>query len=166
MKSVSYGNSPTLTIDITGFTKDINKLVNSVHVDITNDYSYFLNGEFDACSTVSMVGCRDLNLPSASGAQVEVRFLECSVIPILSRKGKGSSETSVTSPYYNSQPDVTESHPLAWDQRHIFSGLLDIQLPFDSAFNLIGRYGSGLPYTPNPRATTKPDINSKRYPPL
>ena len=36
-----------LTIDITGFTKDIDKLVNSVHVDITNDYSYFLNGEFE-----------------------------------------------------------------------------------------------------------------------
>ena len=36
-----------LTIDITGFTKDIDKLVNSVHVDITNDYSYFLNNVFN-----------------------------------------------------------------------------------------------------------------------
>ena len=32
-----------LTIDLTGFTKDIDKLVSSVHVDITNDYSYFIN---------------------------------------------------------------------------------------------------------------------------
>ena len=60
---------------------------------------------------------------------------------------------------------MTESHPLDWDQRHIVSGTLGIQLPFNTSANLIGRYASGLPYTPNPAAPIKPAVNSKRYPP-
>ncbi|RKU21269.1 hypothetical protein C6499_22175 [Candidatus Poribacteria bacterium] len=153
-----------LTIDLTGFTKDIDKLVNSVHVDITNDYSYFLNGEFNGV-THGIYG-------RVQGFELTIRKWRTGrslVSGMLSytysvAKGKGSSRNLGYLTYYRQQPDVTESHPLAWDQRHIFSGTLDIQLPFDAAVNLIGRYGSGLPYTPNPRAPIKPDINSKRYP--
>ena len=154
-----------LTIDLTGFTKDINRLVNSVHVDITNDYSYFLNGEFD--------GMLHGIYGRVQGFELTIRKWRTGGSPVSGMlsytysvaKGKGSSRNLGYLTYYRQQPDVTESHPLAWDQRHIFSGTLDIELPFDAAVNLIGRYGSGLPYTPNPRAPTKPDINSKRYPP-
>ena len=153
-----------LTIDLTGFTKDIDRLVNSVHVDITNDYSYFLNDEFNGV-THGIYG-------RVQGFELTIRKWRTEgnrVSGMLSytysvAKGKGSSRNLGYLTYYRQQPDVTESHPLAWDQRHIFSGTLDIQLPFDSAVNLIGRYGSGLPYTPNPSAPIKPDINSKRYP--
>ena len=156
-----------LTIDLTGFTKDINKLVNSVHVtpDVeTNDYSYFLNDEFDGV-THGIYG-------RVQGFELTIRKWRTGRSPVSGMlsytysvaKGKGSSRNLGYLTYYRQQPDVTESHPLAWDQRHIFSGTLDVQLPFDAAVNLIGRYGSGLPYTPNPRAPIKPDINSKRYP--
>lgn len=153
-----------LTVDLTGFTKDIDQLVNSVHVDITNDYSYFLNDEFDGISH-GIYG-------RVQGFELTIRKWRTGRSPVSGMlsytysvaKGKGSSRNLGYLTYYRQQPDVTESHPLAWDQRHIFSGTLDIQLPFDSAVNLIGRYGSGLPYTPNPRAPIKPDINSKRYP--
>ncbi len=156
-----------LTIDLTGFTKDIDQLVNSVHVtpDVeTNDYSYFLNDEFD--------GAPHGIYGRVQGFELTIRKWRTGRSPVSGMlsytysvaKGKGSSRNLGYLTYYRQQPDVTESHPLAWDQRHIFSGTLDIQLPFDSAVNLIGRYGSGLPYTPNPRAPIKPDINSKRYP--
>ena len=153
-----------LTIDLTGFTKDIDKLVNSVYVDITNDYGYFLNDEFNGVSH-GIYG-------RVQGFELTIRKWRTGRSPVSGMlsytysvaKGKGSSRNLGYLTYYRQQPDVTESHPLAWDQRHIFSGTLDIQLPFDSAVNLIGRYGSGLPYTPNPRAPIKPDINSKRYP--
>ena len=153
-----------LTIDLTGFTKDIDKLVNSVHVDITNDYSYFLNGEFDGV-THGIYG-------RVQGFELTIRKWRTGRSPVSGllsytysvAKGKGSSRNLGYLTYYRQQPDVTESHPLAWDQRHIFSGTLDIQLPFDAAVNFVGRYGSGLPYTPNPRAPIKPAINSKRYP--
>ena len=154
-----------LTIDITGFTKDINKLVNSVHVDITNDYSYFLNGEFDGRlhGIYGRVQGFELTIRKWRTGESPVSGLLSYTYSVA--KGKGSSRNLGYLTYYRQQPDVTESHPLAWDQRHIFSGMLDIQLPFDSSVNLIGRYGSGLPYTPNPSSPTKPDINSKRYPP-
>ena len=146
-----------LTIDLTGFTKDIDKLVSSVHVDITNDYSYFINDIYGR----------------VQGFEVSIRKWRTGGSPVSGMlnytysvaKGKGSSRNLGYLTYYRQQPEVTESHPLAWDQRHVLSGTLDIQLPFASAVNFVGRYGSGLPYTPNPSAPIKPDINSKRYPP-
>ena len=153
-----------LTVDLTGFTKDIDQLVNSVHVDITNDYSYFLNDEFNGIShgIYGRVQGFELTIRKWRTGRSPVSGLLSYTYSVA--KGKGSSRNLGYLTYYRQQPDVTESHPLAWDQRHIFSGTLDIQLPFDAAVNLIGRYGSGLPYTPNPRAPIKPDINSKRYP--
>ena len=153
-----------LTIDLTGFTKDIDQLVNSVHVDITNDYSYFLNDEFNGVThgIYGRVQGFELTIRKWRTSQSRVSGMLSYTYSVA--KGKGSSRNLGYLTYYRQQPDVTESHPLAWDQRHIFSGTLDIQLPFDAAVNLIGSYGSGLPYTPNPRAPIKPDINSKRYP--
>ena len=145
-----------LTVDITGFTKDINNLVSSVHVDITNDYSYFINDIYGR----------------VQGFELTIRKWRTSGSPVTGMlsytysvaKGKGSSRNLGYLTSYRQQPEVTESHPLSWDQRHIVSAALDIQLPFASAVNFVGRYASGLPYTPNPRAPIKPAINSKRYP--
>ncbi len=145
-----------LTVDITGFTKDIDNLVSSVHVDITNDYSYFINDIYGR----------------VQGFELTIRKWRTGNSPVSGMlsytysvaKGKGSSRNLGYLTYYRQQPEVTESHPLSWDQRHIVSATLDIQLPFSSAVNFVGRYASGLPYTPNPRAPIKPAINSKRYP--
>ena len=145
-----------LTVDITGFTKDIDNLINSVHVDITNDYSYFINDIYGRVQGV------ELTVRKWRTAQSRVSGMLSYTYSVA--KGKGSSRNLGYLTYYRQQPEVTESHPLAWDQRHIVSGTLDIQLPFNSSVNFVGRYGSGLPYTPNPRSPTKPDINSKRYP--
>ncbi len=145
-----------LTVDITGFTKDIDNLISSIHVDITNDYSYFINDIYGRVQGV------ELTVRKWRTAQSRVSGMLSYTYSVA--KGKGSSRNLGYLTYYRQQPEVTESHPLAWDQRHIVSGTLDIQLPFNSSVNFVGRYGSGLPYTPNPRSPTKPDINSKRYP--
>ena len=145
-----------LTVDITGFTKDIDNLISSVHVDITNDYSYFINDIYGR----------------VQGFELTIRKWRTGNSPVSGMlsytysvaKGKGSSRNLGYLTYYRQQPEVTESHPLSWDQRHIVSAALDIQLPFASAVNFVGRYASGLPYTPNPRAPIKPAVNSKRYP--
>ena len=153
-----------LTIDLTGFTKDIDQLVNSVYVDTANDYSYFLNDEFDGVTHGIYGRVQGFELTIRKWRTERSRVSGMLSYTYSVAKGKGSSRNLGYLTYYRQQPDVTESHPLAWDQRHIFSGTLDIQLPFDAAVNFIGNYGSGLPYTPNPRAPIKPDINSKRYP--
>ena len=145
-----------LTIDITGFTKDIDNLVSSIHVDIINDYSYFIN---DIYGRVQGFEFTIRKWPTDGSRVSGLLSYTYSVA-----KGKGSSRNLGYLTYYRQQPEVTESHPLNWDQRHIVSAALDIQLPFNSAVNFVGRYGSGLPYTPNPRAPIKPAVNSKRYP--
>ncbi len=145
-----------LTVDITGFTKDINNLVSSIHVDISNDYSYFINDIYGRVQGFELAirKWRTGNSPVSGSLSYTYSVA----------KGKGSSRNLGYLTYYRQQPEVTESHPLAWDQRHIVSAFLDIQLPYASAVNFVGRYASGLPYTPNPRAPIKPAINSKRYP--
>ncbi len=144
------------TVDITGFTKNIQNLVNSIHVDISNDYSYFFNDIYGRVQGV------ELTLRKWRTGRSPVSGMLSYTYSVA--KGKGSSRNLGYLTYYRQQPEVTESHPLAWDQRHIVSAALDIQLPFTSAVNFVGRYASGLPYTPNPRAPVKPAINSKRYP--
>ncbi len=145
-----------LTVDITGFTKDINNLVSSVHVDISNDYSYFINDIYGRVQGFELAIRKWRTGNSRVSGSLSYTYSVA--------KGKGSSRNLGYLTYYRQQPEVTESHPLAWDQRHIVSAFLDIQLPFTSAVNFVGRYASGLPYTPNPRAPIKPAINSKRYP--
>lgn len=145
-----------LTVDITGFTKDIDNLVSSVHVDITNDYSYFINDIYGRVQGFELTIRKWRTRGSPVSGMLSYTYSVA--------KGKGSSRNLGYLTYYRSQPEVTESHPLAWDQRHIVSAALDVQLPFASAVNFVGRYASGLPYTPNPRAPIKPAINSKRYP--
>ena len=146
-----------LTVDVTGFTKDIDKLVSSVHVDIINDYSYFINDIYGRVQGFELTARKWRIGRSPISGMINYTYSVA--------KGKGSSRNLGYLTYYRQQPEVTESHPLAWDQRHVVSGTLDIQLPFDAGINLIGNYGSGLPYTPNPSAPVKPDVNSKRYPP-
>ncbi len=145
-----------LTVDITGFTKDIDNLVSSVHVDITNDYSYFINDIYGRVQGFELLIRKWRTGNSPVSGMLSYTYAVA--------KGKGSSRTLGYLTYYRQQPEVTESHPLNWDQRHIVSAALDIQLPFTSAVNFVGRYASGLPYTPNPRAPIKPAVNSKRYP--
>ena len=146
-----------LTVNVTGFTKDIDNLVSSVHVDITNDYSYFINDIYGRVQGFELTARKWRIGHSPISGMINYTYSVA--------KGKGSSRSLGYLTYYRQQPEVTESHPLAWDQRHVVSGTLDVQLPLDASIHLIGRYGSGLPYTPNPRSPVKPDINSKRYPP-
>ncbi len=154
---VAHQITRDLTAELTGFNKNINNLVDSIHVDITNDYSYFIN------NTYGRVQGFELMLRKWRTAHNSISGMLSYTYSVA--KGKGSSRNLGYLTYYRQQPEVTESHPLAWDQRHVVSALLDIQLPYNFAINLIAKYGSGLPYTPNPSAPIKPDINSKRYPP-
>jgi len=153
---VAHQFTDDLTAELTGFTKDINNLVSSLHVDITHDYSYFINDVY------GRVQGFELTLRKWRTGQSHVSGSLSYTYSIA--KGKGSSRNLGYLTYYYQQPEVTESHPLNWDQRHVVAATLDIQLPFTSSVNMIGRYGSGLPYTPNPEAPIKPDVNSKRYP--
>jgi len=86
-----------LTVDITGFTKDINNLVSSVYVGINNDYSYFINDIYGR----------------VQGFELAIRKWRTGNSPVSGMlsytysvaKGKGSSRALGYLTAYRSQPD-------------------------------------------------------------
>jgi len=55
--------------------------------------------------------------------------------------------------------------PLDWDQRHTINGTIIIGNPKIWSVSLIGRYGSGFPYTPSYQNVQIAYENSERRPP-
>jgi outer membrane receptor protein involved in Fe transport len=146
--------------DVTWFSKDIDNLADSEHVtpeNAANDYSHLNN---DIYGRVQGVEVTLRKRRAERGWLSGILSYTYSVA-----KGKGSGRDSGYLTYYNSQPPITESWPLDWDQTHIVSAAIDVRLPFGFGINTIGQFGSGLPYTPNPDNPVKPEWNSKRYPP-
>ena len=147
--------------DVTWFSKDIDNLVDSEHVtpeNAANDYSHLNNDIYGRAQGVEI---------AIRKRRAEEGWLSCSLGYTYSvAKGKGSGRDSGYLTYYNSQPPITESWYLDWDQRHIVSAAIDLRLPFGFGINSVGQFGSGLPYTPNPDNPVKPAWNSKRYPPI
>jgi len=145
--------------DITWFSKDIDNLTDSEHLtpeNAANDFSYFKNGIYGRAQGVEI---------TLQKRRAEKGWLSGFLSYTYSvAKGKGSSRGSGYLTYYNSQPPITESWPLDWDQRHVVSAAIDLKLPYGFGINSIGQFGSGLPYTPNPDNPVKPAWNSKRYP--
>ena len=156
---VEHQFTDNLMGDITWFSKDIDNLTDSQHVTpevAVNDYTYFVNGIYGRAQGIEI---------TLQKRRTEKGWLSGLLSYTYSvAQGKGSAIGSGYLNYYNSQPPITESWPLDWDQRHIVSGAIDMKLPYGFGLNTIGQFGSGLPYTPNPNNPVKPAINSKRYP--
>ena len=111
-----------LTVDITGFTKDIDNLVSSLHVDITNDYSYFINDIYGRVQGFELTARKWRIGRSPISGMINYTYSVA--------KGKGSSRNLGYLTYYRQQPEVTESHPLAWDQRHVVSANVGHSIAF------------------------------------
>jgi outer membrane receptor protein involved in Fe transport len=157
---VEHQFTDDLLADVTWFSKDIDNLTDSKHItpkNAANDYSYVKNGIYGRAQGVEI---------TLQKRRTEKGWLSGFLSYTYSvAKGKGSSRTSGYLTYYRSQPPITESWPLDWDQRHVVSAAIDLKLPYGFGLNSIGQFGSGLPYTPNPNTPVKPAWNSKRYPP-
>ena len=152
---------------ITGFSKDMDNLVSSEHVDIPNDYNRWINLDYAHSQGL------EITLAKKRG-----KYLGGSISYTYSvSKGKASDRSQGYLSYYYQQPLPVESHYMDWDQRHTIALNLNMQTPrgygpriwFLRPFagwevDLVATYGSGLPYTPNPRNPV-PDWNSKRMPP-
>ena len=57
------------------------------------------------------------------------------------------------------QENIKEILPLDWDQTHTLNGTLTIGEPGSWQVGLIGRLGSGLPYTSNPWLAPEGDVD-------
>lgn len=119
--------------DITWFSKDIDNLTDSEHVtpqNAANDYSHLNNDIYGRAQGIEI---------TLKKRRTESGWLAGSLSYTYSvAKGKGSSRGSGYLTYYNSQPAITESWPLDWDQRHVVSAAIDLKLPYGFGINSTG----------------------------
>jgi outer membrane receptor protein involved in Fe transport len=150
----------------TGFYKDITGLVDTRQVFFTarNWYGLYINQDYGNVRGFEMsLSKRFSNFTSGSMSYTY------SVA-----KGKASeARQNYENAWAGNLIRTTDSY-LDWDQRHTIYGNVQLFVPHESdlfgvpyfdgiSMNLIGKYGSGLPYS-SPARSNDPPINDKRLP--
>ncbi|UCE23354.1 MAG: TonB-dependent receptor [Candidatus Zixiibacteriota bacterium] len=145
-----------IRFDVTAYYKDIEDLVTTMSSFKVagNSVTYFANGGYGSAKGIDI---SIEKLPSGS-------FLSGSIAyGYMIAQGVGSDALEPYYTYLTSMEDtlapVTE-YPLDFDQRHTLTAVLDfrvphnrdlnlmgVKVPGDWGINLVGHYGSGLPYT-------------------
>ena len=142
--------------DATAYYKDINDLVTtrSTFKIAGNSVTSFVNGDYGSVKGL------DIQLEKLAGNG----YLSGSIsYGYMIAKGNGSYALEPNYTFLTSTEDtlapVTE-YPLDFDQRHTITGMIDfrvphtaeaqvfgVNVPTDWGINVVGHYGSGLPYT-------------------
>jgi outer membrane receptor protein involved in Fe transport len=148
-----------LAINVTGFYKDVRDLLALQQIRISGDETYFryINKDYANIKgiTISLFKRRtrgdllgftlDYTFQVAEGNEVnsDAFFLDLS-----------SGRQSEKVPVY-----------LSWDQTHTLYGTIALGIPNDWNITLVGRFGTGLPYTPQEiNRTIYLETNSDRKP--
>ncbi len=146
-----------LRLDVTAYYKDIKDLVTtrSSYTFDSRAVTYFDNADYGSVKGIDLALEK---LPSDGYLSASASY------SYMVARGNGSDAydpyyTYITSPETHDEP-ITE-YPLDFDQRHTVTGVLDYRVPADWSsnflglslpgawgLNVVGRYGSGLPYTP------------------
>ncbi|HTY57874.1 MAG TPA: TonB-dependent receptor, partial [Bacteroidota bacterium] len=132
-----------LGITVTGYYKDIRNLL-ALQIHVKNNFAKFgeyINQDYGAVQgfTFSL----EKRLTNGFGVNLDYTFQVA--------KGDASDPNDAYNKVTASPPiDVNkELVPLAWDRRHSLNVTLTFGTPDDFIASVIGRAGSGLPYTPS-----------------
>ena len=130
-------------LDITGYYKDMRNLIGTEIFDIGNGnkYSQYVNRDYG--NTRGIIVSLEKRHSNGFSATLDYTFQIA--------KGNSSDPNSVfldnqTSPPRESQKQLA---PLDWDRRHSLNATATVGTPNDFTVTAIGRFGSGLPYTPS-----------------
>ncbi len=134
--------TPTLGITVTGYYKDIRNLL-ALQIHVKNNFVKFgeyINQDYGAVQgfTFSL----ERRLTDGFGANLDYTFQVA--------KGDASDPNDAYNKAQASPPISVNKElvPLAWDRRHSLNVTLTFGTPDDFIASVIGRAGSGLPYTP------------------
>ncbi len=129
-------------LDVTGFYKDVRNLIGSEIFDIGNGnkYAQFVNRDYG--NTRGFILSLEKRHSNGFSATLDYTFQIA--------KGNSSDPNSVfldnqTNPPRESQKQLA---PLDWDRRHSLNATATVGTLNDFTVTMIGRLGSGLPYTP------------------
>jgi outer membrane receptor protein involved in Fe transport len=149
-----------IVIDVSGYYKDIRNLL-STEIHRTNQqtlYARYVNKDYGNVRGITLaISKKKYN--SFVGASIDYTFSVA--------EGNSSDPNSVFLDSQSTPPIESEVQPvpLDWDQRHTLNVTVSLGEK-QWGVDFIGRYGSGLPYTPTPngiRTTTFP-VNSEKKP--
>lgn len=130
-------------IDVTIYAKTIRNLLSMEIIDTVDERVFFhrINGDFGSVKGMSVaVRKRYSNLVAGT--------LDYTLQDV---RGNASDPDAV---FFNNQSTIPvesgkQEVPLDWDERHTINLTLTLGNPKSLTASFIGRYGSGLPYTPN-----------------
>ena len=145
-------------LNITGFYKDIRNLLGTA-IDITYDqtqYARYVNRDYGNVRGITVA--LDKRMQNMIGATVDYTFQIA--------EGNSSDPDEVFKDAQADPPRESEKRviPLDWDQTHTVNATLTIGDPSAWSVGLIGRIGSGLPYTSHPWLEPEGVANGERRP--
>jgi outer membrane receptor protein involved in Fe transport len=151
---------PNLGVNVTAYYKDIRNLL-GVELFIKNNFKKFaeyINTDYGAVTglTISF----DKRFSAGLGASLDYTFQVA--------KGNASDPNDAFNKSQASPPIEanTQLVPLDWDRRHSLNFTITAGVPNDIIGSLVGRLGSGLPYTPsfeNERTGLENSANKPTY---
>ena len=135
--------TPTIGVTLTGYYKDIRNLL-GLEIHIKNDFKKFgkyVNRNYGAVRGITL--SFEKRLTDGFGANVDYTYQIA--------KGDASDPNDDYNKAQASPPIESNRSlvPLSWDRRHSLNATLTLGTPNDFIASLIGRFGSGLPYTPS-----------------
>ena len=145
-------------LDVTGYYKDMRNLIGTEIFDIGNGNKYAQYVNRDYGNTRGFIVSLEKRHSNGFSATLDYTFQIA--------KGNASDPNSVfldnqTSPPRESQKQLA---PLDWDRRHSLNATATVGTPNDVIVTIIGRYGSGLPYTPSLLNARTGLVNSESRP--
>ena len=152
---VGYGINDDWTVEFSGYYKDIYGLLNTSHTQVGPL-------EQDVYENLDYARSRGLEL-SVSKAYSNRYVMEANYQYAFAF-GKSSSNRSGYDALFDQSAIPLQDLPLNWDERHVISLVADyrvqeddnpelfgLKLPDRWGVNMLFQYGSGFPYTPDPK---------------
>lgn len=145
-------------MNVTGFYKDIRNLLGTevlLNYEETK-YARYVNRDYGNVRGITIAF--DKRMSEGFGMNIDYTFQIA--------EGNSSDPDDVFNDNRADPPREPEKllRPLDWDQTHTLNGTLMFGAPQDWNIGLIGRIGSGLPYTSNPFYAPEGKENDSRRP--
>lgn len=163
-KTVSYeigikqGITSNITIDVTGYNKDIRDLIGQITYQniYGGKYWYFINRDYANVKGVT-IALEMIELPGSVGFSVDYTYQ--------SATGNASDPLDESKNQESDPPIQSEKkrRPLNWDQTHSLN-LVTTTTQMNYHISLIGKIGSGTPYTRESPYYNNRILNGERKP--
>jgi outer membrane receptor protein involved in Fe transport len=147
-----------VAMTVTGFYKDVRNLLGTEILRTYNQIQYARYINRDYANVRGVTVAIDKRFENKVGVAVDYTF----------QIAEGNASDPLQVYQYNQADPPKEPEkkvrPLDWDQTHTLNGTFTFGDPSDWSVALIGRLGSGLPYTSNPFLQPQGDLNGARKP--